>query len=641
MWNPRLEVPKPDWTRRRTPAPRARAKVWYLFGLLTLGFASSIDAKTAAQIFEQISPSVVVVRSQSPNANPAFPSGSQGSGVVIGERTVITNAHVVNYSTKITVEHGEDRQEAFVRYVDVVRDLCWLEVPGLTAPSVQKASYKTVKVGETVFALGAPQGLDLTLSQGLVSSIRENDDKVLIQTSAAISKGSSGGGLFNEKGELIGITTLQKATGQNLNFAVPADWIDELPKRSYTKTRAQGALFLKISEAARTEDAEGLKSFSEALLAEDPDNGFALAHYGDAMVKAKEIDQAIEAYGRLTKVQDPIFEAFQVAGYKGLGEALMKLHRYSQAIPVFETYRRQLLADPKPNPQQQIFSIYALEKKAECLLRLQDYDGAIEVHQEVARVFRASPAPFLNVARVERLAGRPAQAHDAIEAALQAFPNHAAVLYEKGVTYLAEGKHQLAADTLSQILKTPPWTFLALPPLCRAMIQAGEAEKAIPFLETAFEKFPGDRDLGVALAEAQVEAKQYQEGVATLSKLLDQEYDPKLQRLLVKAAHSLKDWSLGAEALDTLTFLEPENVKDWYQLGLMHGRSKDFSKAAHALEAATKLRPESTKLWHKLGQVYISGGNSQKAKSVIRRLAKTDKRRALHLKKLYMRAARR
>ena len=88
-----------------------------------------------------------------------------------------------------------------------------------------------VRTGQKVFAIGAPQGLELTISEGIVSSLRETKLGTVIQTTAPISPGSSGGGLFNVSGQLIGITTFQSKTGQNLNFAVPADWIAQMEPR--------------------------------------------------------------------------------------------------------------------------------------------------------------------------------------------------------------------------------------------------------------------------------------------------------------------------------------------------------------------------------------------------------------------------
>jgi len=83
--------------------------------------------------------------------------------------------------------------------------------------------YKTINVGEKVYTIGAPQGLSLTIAEGLLSSKREEGKRRMLQTSAPISQGSSGGGLFDSNGNLLGITTLMSVRGQNLNFAIPAE----------------------------------------------------------------------------------------------------------------------------------------------------------------------------------------------------------------------------------------------------------------------------------------------------------------------------------------------------------------------------------------------------------------------------------
>ena len=103
-----------------------------------------------------------------------------------------------------------------------------------------------LSVGDEVYAVGAPAGLELSLSRGIVSQLRGAFGKrsaPLVQTDAAISPGSSGGGLFNKAGELVGITTF-KWQGESLNFALPAEWIEELwlrgrPKQLEAKRRVE------------------------------------------------------------------------------------------------------------------------------------------------------------------------------------------------------------------------------------------------------------------------------------------------------------------------------------------------------------------------------------------------------------------
>jgi S1-C subfamily serine protease len=111
-------------------------------------------------------------------------------------------------------------------------DLCSLDVSGFDAPAVAIGSIEMVQTGERVFAIGAPLGLDLTISEGIVSSLRDMPQGRVIQTSAPVSPGSSGGGLFDAQARLVGIVTFQTRSGQNLNFAVPADWIAQMSNRS-------------------------------------------------------------------------------------------------------------------------------------------------------------------------------------------------------------------------------------------------------------------------------------------------------------------------------------------------------------------------------------------------------------------------
>jgi len=187
---------------------------------------------TAAEVFARNRDSVVVIAGNLPDGGRI-----QGSGVTIGPESVVTNCHVANAADSLVVMFKSKEYGASLRYRDAGRDLCQLQVSGLPTESAEIAPLDSVAVGARVYALGAPQGLDTTLSEGLVSGMRPYFDSSLIQTSAAISPGSSGGGLYDQQGRLIGITTFQSVVGQNLNFAVPAEWIAALPDRNGNSDR--------------------------------------------------------------------------------------------------------------------------------------------------------------------------------------------------------------------------------------------------------------------------------------------------------------------------------------------------------------------------------------------------------------------
>jgi serine protease Do len=185
------------------------------------------DELSPEALYAKVAPSVVVVVSMDANGRPF----AHGSGVVTDTQQVVTNCHVIQRAVQIKVRSGGVEYTAASGTSDTYFDLCMLQVANLPAAAIPRSSVSKLRVGQTVYAVGAPQGFDQTLSQGLVSALREMPVGMVIQTSAAISPGSSGGGLFDSHGRLVGITTFQAKAGQNLNFALPADWLDTMRTR--------------------------------------------------------------------------------------------------------------------------------------------------------------------------------------------------------------------------------------------------------------------------------------------------------------------------------------------------------------------------------------------------------------------------
>jgi S1-C subfamily serine protease len=232
-----------------------------LFGC---GYLELAWSKTPEEIFQFAAPSIVIVEAR----DGSNEQGMTGSGVAVDVGQVVTNCHVVKQLTRISVRQGSVSYPASLQYEDAGKDLCQLSVPNLNAPPAIIGSVDKLKIGERVVAIGAPQGLELTISEGLVSSVREIAPGFqVIQTSAPISRGSSGGGLFNEEGLLIGITTAFLEGGQNLNFALPASLIPDLAKSSVDHSATQQS---EGTTAAQAKALEEVRQLGESLKATDP-----------------------------------------------------------------------------------------------------------------------------------------------------------------------------------------------------------------------------------------------------------------------------------------------------------------------------------------------------------------------------------
>ncbi len=233
-----------------------------------------VEAESPAVVFSRVSGAVVMITAATPKGV------SQGSGVVVGPELVVTNLHVISGSERISVVTKEGPLVAAVKITSKPsRDLAVLSVPGLKASRVLLRPSAELSVGDRVFAIGNPRGYEQSLTEGLVSALRKEPDGSIVQTSAAISPGSSGGGLFDTRGRLVGITTKTRTDGQSLNFAHPTEWVQDLLEgfgqgdggvvSEFTVSNRPEALLCQLAEEARW----GLFSEGVELLESSPTKG--------------------------------------------------------------------------------------------------------------------------------------------------------------------------------------------------------------------------------------------------------------------------------------------------------------------------------------------------------------------------------
>jgi S1-C subfamily serine protease len=167
-----------------------------------------------SELFVKVSPSVYTVATRS----------TQGSAVAVSPKALVTACHVLARGRTVTLSNGASTLKAEVVGADPATDRCFLRVEdGELVPIPGFRDYSTLAVGEAVYTIGSPRGLTNTLGAGLLSGLRSGDDKTeYIQITAPLSAGSSGGGLFDESGNLIGVTSFTIRDSQNLNFAIAA-----------------------------------------------------------------------------------------------------------------------------------------------------------------------------------------------------------------------------------------------------------------------------------------------------------------------------------------------------------------------------------------------------------------------------------
>lgn len=170
-------------------------------------------------VARQSLPSVLLIVVADSHAQPL----AMGSGFVVKPGVVATNFHVIEGGSSAHATVTDANKPILVDGilgVDAEQDLALLKVSDLSAPPLTMDTTSDPEIGERVYAVGNPKGLQGTFSEGIVSAKRNVKTRTLLQITAPISPGSSGGPVLNKDGRVVGVATATLKDGQNLNFAV-------------------------------------------------------------------------------------------------------------------------------------------------------------------------------------------------------------------------------------------------------------------------------------------------------------------------------------------------------------------------------------------------------------------------------------
>ena len=404
-----------------------------------------------------------------------------GSGFFVDKYGhMITNYHVIDgkYSAEVRTADGESFPVRLVvaddKAVDLVKVL--VDIPREKVKWIA-VSRDLPAIAEQIMVIGSPMGLEQTVSEGIISSIREIPGVgEFFQMSAPISPGSSGGPVVNLKGEVIGITTFQFVSGQNLNFAIagktllqlkPAPVAMSIPIWTFSKSSQQPKLAEQLCRQGYNFSVSGdvqkaLELFKEAIK-KDPDNVMAWNGLGSCQVGLNRPDAAINAYKQAIKL-NPRDEAM----YNILGDYYLKLGRYQEAI---ESYEEAVRLNPDFEAAHlKLGLIYAQ------LGRLDEGKRAFET---VIRLNPKSATAYFNVAIAYTKLGRYQDAISAQMEVLRINPEFAPAYYNLGLIYGKLGKSDTEIDSYKKAIRIDPDFTPAHFSLGSALFQKGDKAAAL------------------------------------------------------------------------------------------------------------------------------------------------------------------
>jgi tetratricopeptide (TPR) repeat protein len=449
--------------------------------LLCITVFCSVTLRVKAQdelpeLVRRIKPSAVAIQTFDSRGEAL----SRGSGFFIDTDRVVTNRHVIEnaYRAEIHSSVGTVYPVKGVLAIDAEGDLALLKVDapsGTVRPlSLDKTSPQE---GESVVVIGNPFGLEGSVTNGIVSAVRDIPTfGRIIQITAPISPGSSGSPVVNMQGQVIGVATLQITGGQSVNFAIPSERISQL------QTGALTSLADLVTATSRNKRARAVQFFRDGLsfLSKD-DCERALPYFEKAVESDSNYPEAWaqagfcnEKLGRHTEALDaskkavalrPSAESFFNIGlasfylkqYKESADAYrqaIKLEPYNAADAYYAlglTYRDWAKPDEEIQAYKQAIKLKpdytsAYERLGTRYLRLKKYTEAVEVFKQLAVLKPGNASAPNNMGEAYLELGKLNEALEAFRQAIRLKPDSGRAYFNLGKCFLAMGNRNAAVE---------------------------------------------------------------------------------------------------------------------------------------------------------------------------------------------------
>ena len=437
---------------------------------------------------------------------------SRYKGLPVYGSTIVTNYHVIRPAIEIDVSFA-DGKGGWVSEVigeDESTDLAVLAVSSFAEPKSVLKLQKDVNapIGTKVYAIGSPQGLSNTLSEGLVSGYRQRGQhEPWIQITAPISPGSSGGPLFSATGAVIGVTTAFLAESQNLNFAIPAREVSRLMNHtgeprlvwegaSVDRTKRDAFLVARIALYAKYSAANGEKSphqheeqTFEAFREEQLRKGDQLA----LLLKGRDFSadgDRIEAISMLKRATQAEPGEYAYLAYWALASAIQA---NVKRIGDFEAAVAPLKQAKELNPDFGP-TLYSL---SETYRMLEMPPELLVAAESLIRLMPRCHEGYVLRGEAWALLGREEEAERDFEMACSLCPKNTMLLVRKGDAYRKLGKSQKALDAYEEAIGIDGGCALAYLNLGTELQRMGRCEEAIEAYKKALRLFDDDWIRGI------------------------------------------------------------------------------------------------------------------------------------------------
>ena len=410
---------------------------------------------------------------------------SRGSGFFVDQDRVVTNRHVIDgaYRAEVHLNSGNTYQVKNVLAVDAEGDLALLKVdapPNLVRPLALDRT--SPQEGESVVIIGNPFGLEGSVTNGIVSAVRDIPGfGRIIQITAPISPGSSGSPVINMLGQVIGVATLQITGGQSVNFAIPSERVAQLHRSAQSQSASAMSLGELVAATGRDKHARAVEAFRDGLSflskddcekalpyfqrATESDNTYAeaWAQAGFCNEKLGHHAEAIDASKKAVSIRPTAESYFNI----GLAHYYQKQYRESEAA-----YRQAIKLDPY-NAADAYYALGLTYRES------RQFDDEIQAYKHAIRLRPDYANAYERLGQRYFATGKNAEAVDVFKQLAALKPGDAATQNNLGEAYGALGKQDEAVEAFRQAVTFKPDFGKAYYNLGKALLARGDRDEAI------------------------------------------------------------------------------------------------------------------------------------------------------------------
>jgi tetratricopeptide (TPR) repeat protein len=580
-----------------------RGRLVRLLTFLTVGISFDGRAATIPDIVAKAKPAVVQVIASDANWSPI----RTGTGFFVSaDGDLLTNFHVIQGAAHISARTNKGAIFVFEKLISgsADSDVALLKFQATDVEYLRIGSSTEAVEGETVLVIGNPEGLQGTVSNGIISAFRDN--RSYIQITAPISPGSSGSPVLDETGQVIGMATLVYKEGQNLNFAISAEVINVVVRSGLVQVAPASSLTRGPTPSATQEvpltdaDIKAIEYFASDYCSK-----------GEDMYLNHNYEAAVKDYTEAIRLKPDFVKA-----YFGRGKAYRDLAKNPEAIADYtETIRLQ------PDDAE------AFNKRAEAYFSEGQYDKAIADCSEVIRLKPDSADAYVergcvydNVFPLHQLPDAIADFSQAIRLKPRDAHTNLQAHSFRAFDYDRLGNYSEAIADYTEILRLNPdndlfyfdrgQDYYRLGQYSRAIADFSEAIRLDPDLQVHLFNGGSYRYRGLAYTAL----REYEKAIADFDKVIQDEPGDASAYCDRAGAHfelahydqAIADWSKAIE-------LKPHFSAYYYHRGQVFYALKRYNKAVDDYSEAIRLDSKYADAYKSRGKAYQAIGDLPRA----------------------------